>query len=564
MGNRPGEHPKRRTVTIVGAGLAGMTAALHLLEAGFDVTVFETQDHVGGKFDAVRDSYGLPHEHAYHFLADWCLNFWDVAARVGLGPGDVVERDVIKFLTPGSAPLESRLTRLGHGASLLRFWDNVNEAPIPAADMIAYVASLLDLVVAGPDDEGLEFLNRVPVNGFMRSLEYMTDLAALLHQEALAKAFAIPSYETSVRAYRTFVRYFGRDTGGWILNGPVDKAFWKPFENTLESFRQRGRRYDLYLRHRVEEVLVVKDSGRPCVTRIRVAREGGMSTWWDVDNLILTIPSQALADLVEQSPGLRDLDQSEGLGLLDVRKLRSRQMASLDIYVRPALKGIPGEHVTMIQDPVQYEAGPNLGMVRTAGNGLGSKYGLSFVDNFQVWAGETKGRASTESWLNLVSADFDALAGLDSVTVKTELLQELSHYVPFDGQDIYHWHLRLNDQAPLFMNTVGSWAYRPETRLDPEYRLDCVWSHVPNLYVAGDYCRSHVDLVCLEGAVATAINVACALARQHEGEGVNPPKRPPEVSIDDCARLKVELEPWLEAMTRSRKPREPGRGGSKG
>lgn len=564
MGNRPGESPKSRTVTIVGAGLAGMTAALHLLEAGFDVTVLETQDHVGGKFDAVRDSYGLAHEHAYHFLADWCLNFWDVAARIGLGPGDIVQRQAIKFLTPGSTPLGRRLSQLSHGASLLRFWDNINEAPIPAADMIAYVASLLDLVVAGPDDEGREFLNRVPVNGFMRSLDYMTDLAALLHQEALAKAFAIPSYETSVRAYRTFVRYFGRDTGGFILNGPVDTTFWKPFQAKLASFGSKGQRYALHLRHRVEEVAVARDRGGHRVTHIRVAPEGGMSTWWEVDDLILAIPPQALADLVEQSPDLRSVDQSKGLGLLDVRKLRSRQMASLDLHFRPALAGIPAEHVTLIHDPARYEARPTLARVRAAANGLGSKYGLSFVDNFQAWQEEGRDRAGEESWLNLVSADFDALAGLDSVTVKAELLEELSRYVPFDGKDIYHWHLRLNDQAPLFMNTVGSWAYRPETRLDPEYRLDWVWSHVLNLYVAGDYCRSHVDLVCLEGAVVTATNVAWALARQNGCDRVAPPRKPPEVSIDECVRLKVELGPWLEAMTRSRRPRAPVQGGPEG
>lgn len=52
------------------------------------------------------------------------------------------------------------------------------------------------------------------------------------------------------------------------------------------------------------------------------------------------------------------------------------------------------------------------------------------------------------------------------------------------------------------MNAVGAWKYRPEAR-----------TSLPNLYLAGDYCRSHVDLVSMEGAVATGLRAAEA-ARQ--------------------------------------------------
>src|SRR5215470_6904347 len=227
-----------RSVTIVGAGIAGMTAALRLLDAGFNVTVLEALDRVGGKFGAVR-SGGVYHEHAYHFLADWCLNFWRLARRIGLKSDNFVRRDSIKFLrpkTPHHRPGQYEFHELRHGSSIASFWENIYAGIISPDDMLAYTYSLLDLLTTRDDDpDELEFLNRNSVNGFMRSRKYMTNLAALLHQEALLKAFAVPSYDTSVRSYRTFLRYFGRDSGGWILKGDCQTAFWDRFLRTLRG-----------------------------------------------------------------------------------------------------------------------------------------------------------------------------------------------------------------------------------------------------------------------------------------------------------------------------------------
>ena len=47
---------KGRTVAVVGAGIAGLTAAYELLRAGFDVTVFEGQKRYGGRSLTVRPS----------------------------------------------------------------------------------------------------------------------------------------------------------------------------------------------------------------------------------------------------------------------------------------------------------------------------------------------------------------------------------------------------------------------------------------------------------------------------------------------------------------------------
>ena len=43
---------------VVGAGIAGLTAAFRLKEAGFAVTVLEADDHVGGRMASIeRDGF---------------------------------------------------------------------------------------------------------------------------------------------------------------------------------------------------------------------------------------------------------------------------------------------------------------------------------------------------------------------------------------------------------------------------------------------------------------------------------------------------------------------------
>src|SRR5689334_15977375 len=46
-------------VVVVGAGLAGITAALRLTEQGTDVTVLEARDRVGGRLCSAENALGM-------------------------------------------------------------------------------------------------------------------------------------------------------------------------------------------------------------------------------------------------------------------------------------------------------------------------------------------------------------------------------------------------------------------------------------------------------------------------------------------------------------------------
>lgn len=54
----------KKKIVIIGAGASGLCAARHAISKGFDVTVFEQTDHVGGTWVYTdrtgNDDYGLP------------------------------------------------------------------------------------------------------------------------------------------------------------------------------------------------------------------------------------------------------------------------------------------------------------------------------------------------------------------------------------------------------------------------------------------------------------------------------------------------------------------------
>ena len=53
-------------VVIIGAGLAGLSAAVELTSRGVEVIVLEASSRPGGKLDGYRDADGDPVEHGMH------------------------------------------------------------------------------------------------------------------------------------------------------------------------------------------------------------------------------------------------------------------------------------------------------------------------------------------------------------------------------------------------------------------------------------------------------------------------------------------------------------------
>ena len=68
----PGER-----ITIVGAGIAGITAARQLVDAGFNVVVIEARDRIGGRIDTVTSGWPFPIERGPSFVRGVSDSFLD-------------------------------------------------------------------------------------------------------------------------------------------------------------------------------------------------------------------------------------------------------------------------------------------------------------------------------------------------------------------------------------------------------------------------------------------------------------------------------------------------------
>src|SRR6185369_14995055 len=88
----------RRTVAILGGGVAGMSAAHELAERGFHVTVFEARNTQGGKARSIfvpnTGTHGrrdLPGEHGFRFFPSFYKHLPDTMKRIPYGRASVHE-----------------------------------------------------------------------------------------------------------------------------------------------------------------------------------------------------------------------------------------------------------------------------------------------------------------------------------------------------------------------------------------------------------------------------------------------------------------------------------------
>lgn len=493
-------------VTIVGAGIAGMSAALRLLERGFHVTLLEQDDFMGGMMRACHFPHQANrdrHEHSYHMLMNWYLNLWDIIDELGLrknwAPGYA-----FYFMRKGQAHAPE-LLNVGSPLELLR---NVTSGAAPLPDMFLFMYSMIDLLSTPIHKD--RFLDKFSVNGFMASRPYATDRAAELQQKVWETVWAIPSYNASAKSYKTFLKYgnFAPTPQIWLFQKNKYDALIGPIEDKLRSF---GDRF-VFMPQSYVHGLDLDERG--CVKALRWSQMDHSPSidprgWHkpklpDAPNrdplpiegdLILAVTPGAMTKMVdgplfERAPHLGDL-----------HKVHSVPMASVELHFKTGvwLQNVPSD-VCVLMD---------------------AKYQMTFLDYSQHWPDQTS------TFLYVTCSDCEALMSvpperrtesgelvldLQHPTTAIEfLLQQLHETMPFEVSDVdlERTGLQTNRGEDLFANDTGSEEFRPDTV-----------TRLPNLFLAGTYVRNYADVATIEGAVTSGL-MAAEEVRQRAG--VMPP-----------------------------------------
>lgn len=482
-------------VTIVGSGLAGISAATRLMEQGFDITLYEQNNFFGGKLGSHKDGDKPdPHEHCYHMYLNWYNNFWRLMTEIGAIDKFKPSR-VIGCRLPGDKQTRTRpyLTNPGSPATMLTNMLNGIASP---ADQFLSAYSLLDLI--GTHSTSGDALEQTSVSSFFRTRGYASEGSLAASARTLAEAFASPSYLSSARSYQSLVKYGYRHPTPslWLLTQNTNEAIFEPWKQHLEALaKDLGRVLNIQCLARVEKLHLTDGQVRkltlgkmPSNVTTERGKERKPTKTWEVDvpgDLVLAVPPRALGRLV--SPEVADCAP----GLETVRLLRTEPMISLDIYFKRKIPGLTGS-ITLL---------------------LGSNYTLSLLDNSQVWSDAPAGGTA----LNVISSNADLIADYPNHVILDIMLKELQRFLDFelgpttldqnlrnDDVEYSRCHVQTNVGEELFVNQVGSWDNRPKATCG-----------IPNLFLAGDFCQSFVDVVTVEGAVVSGLLAAEALRRKH-------------------------------------------------
>lgn len=498
-------------VVIVGGGVGGLSAALELLQRGFEVELFDAGEIFGGK---VR-SWGAPHsalegfdplpaEHGFHFFPMFYKHMPDTMSRIPVsGPGKTVAgslqagtQELLARTTydPIVAPAGQPTTREEWLVALRSLWEI--QKGIPPRDEMFFAARIWRFM-ASCDERRLAEYDRISwwdfVEAERRSAEYQKLIARMPSRLLLAVKPKMASARTLGNAMIQMMSCALRPglTLDRSLEGPTQEHWVGPW---VERCRALGGA--LHTESRCTGV-TFDERG---VSSVTIHRRGEVREVTG-DHFVFAVPVEVMRRLVRHCPEIARRAPS----LAHVQKIHTDWMTGFQVFLRRPYPVVRGH--------VAYDD---------------SAWALTSVSQAQFWPRfewARVGDGSTREVFSVIVSDWDT-PGTESTTkiarhctaeevVRESMLQIFKHLKragrdPIGPEDVTGWSVDKDitfprgeggtnaNQEPLMISTVGAWAYRPESVTE-----------VPNMFLASDYVRNTMDFASAEGtneAARKAVN----------------------------------------------------------
>ncbi|MCM6772667.1 FAD-dependent oxidoreductase [Nocardia sp. CDC159] len=501
-----------RRVAIFGGGVAGLTAAHELAERGFAVTVYERRA-LGGKARSIpvpgsgRDGRpDLPGEHGFRFFPGFYKHIPDIMRRI---PFRDNANGVWDNLVPAT---EARFSRAGTDDILLpmgrtgKSWSNPD-------DFRQTVGSVIATSTRMPMTDALYFANRLLVfntscdarrfgqweqlswRDFVGARGRSAEFRTLMSRTLTTLLVAAKDDHASTRTIGNMGEQFlgnplevGNDGPlDRLLNGPTSEAWLDPW---VDRLRQLGVRFEHAELHGLDV------AGRR-IAGARISGGDGAARTVAADHFVLAVPMEVARGL--WTPEI--LTVWPELAAMD--RLITNWMTGIQFYLRRPT-AIARGHTAYIDSPwsltsiAQNQFWPR---TRLSGYGDGSVHDCLSVD-VSDWntPGLLYGKPAKECTHDEIARE-----------VWAQLQAHLHGPAALQDEDLHSWFLdsgigwdaarRVNTNAdPLLINTAGSWSARPQAH-----------GALENLFLAGDYVRTTIDLATMEGASESARTAVNAL-----------------------------------------------------
>lgn len=513
-----------KSVAVLGAGVAGLTAAHELLERGFHVTIFEKRPLVewGGKArsydanmraaaDGRSTDVKVPAEHGFHFFPGFYRHVDHTLKRIPVGSKTVfshlvsADADMLavtgkpRILVPTSAPagptpVLARHHPLAELRSFLQFPKNLTEVGLTKEDLTIFTGKLWQIASSSPRRRSEEYENvdwRTFVESLDRSEEYYWFLASGITRTLVAARARRASTKTMGNiALQLLLCLTERGNSmDRVLDGPTNEVWIGP-----------------WLRHLVEtwpgkldpKVLAIDEIAIDDGSTIQIGCGG--QRHGPFDYVVCALPLETVVELAA-------LPANAAFARAGRETLeRMRQLAAENLAVMAGLQVFLEKDVSICRGHQML---------------LDSDWGLTSISQRQFWRDAHAQKLKKHGIGGLISIDISSWdlgrkGGIGSPAslaaqnrtfeIFEEVLRQLRSGLGSDGLEVgprgnvLGWHLEERSETVL-VNAKGTWRLRPTHR----------FGEMQNLFLAGDYVRTQTDLACMEGANESARHAVNAI-----------------------------------------------------
>ena len=260
-------------VAIVGAGLAGMAAAVDLVDAGHEVELFESRPFVGGKVGSWVDADGNHVEMGLHVFFGCYYQLFDLMRKVGAIENLRLKEHTHTFVNRGGriGELDFRFIT-GAPFNGLKAFFTTSQLTLQDKATNAVALGTSPIVRGLVDFEGamrqIRSLDRISFADWFRSHGGSNgSLKRMWNPIAYALGF-IDTENISARCMLTIFQFFAAKTEASVLRmleGSPQEYLHTPIVNYLEA---RGTKF--HLRRRVREVEFMEKDGKTAVTGLQI------------------------------------------------------------------------------------------------------------------------------------------------------------------------------------------------------------------------------------------------------------------------------------------------------